>query len=122
MRAFEAFTTTWIVSEELAVRCLEEKMERCLTFYDFPEAGWSKIRTNTWPSGLPVRPPATAPEIGVFTDERREHQAEGQRHSRSNWRLTSRPRSEPSRGGEHHSARPKPTPSSATSTRVTRPP
>ena len=46
MRAFEAFTTKWIVSEERAVRCLAEKVERCLTFYDFPEADWSKIRTN----------------------------------------------------------------------------
>jgi len=46
MRAFEAFTTKWIVSEERAVRCLAEKIERCLTFYDFPEADWSKIRTN----------------------------------------------------------------------------
>ena len=45
-RAFEAFTTKWIVSEERAVRCLAEKIERCLTFYDFPEADWSKIRTN----------------------------------------------------------------------------
>jgi len=46
MRAFEAFTTKWIVTEERAVRCLAEKIERCLTFYDFPEADWSKIRTN----------------------------------------------------------------------------
>jgi transposase-like protein len=46
MRAFEAFTTKWIVSEERAVRCLAEKIDRCLTFYDFPEADWSKIRTN----------------------------------------------------------------------------
>jgi transposase-like protein len=46
MRAFEAFTTKWIITEERAVRCLAEKIERCLTFYDFPEADWSKIRTN----------------------------------------------------------------------------
>jgi transposase-like protein len=46
MRAFEAFTTKWIVSEERAVRCLAEKIDRCLTFYDFPEDDWSKIRTN----------------------------------------------------------------------------
>jgi transposase-like protein len=46
MRAFEAFTTKWIVTEERAVRCLAEKIERCLTFYDFPEDDWSKIRTN----------------------------------------------------------------------------
>jgi len=46
MRAFEAFTTKWIVTEERAVRCLAEKIDRCLTFYDFPEADWSKIRTN----------------------------------------------------------------------------
>lgn len=46
MRAFEAFTTKWIVTEERAVRCLAEKIDRCLTFYDFPEEDWSKIRTN----------------------------------------------------------------------------
>jgi putative transposase len=46
MRAFEAFTTKWIVTEERAVRCLAEKIDRCLTFYDFPEDDWSKIRTN----------------------------------------------------------------------------
>jgi transposase-like protein len=44
--AFEAFTTKWIVTEERAVRCLAEKIERCLTFYDFPEEDWSTIRTN----------------------------------------------------------------------------
>lgn len=46
MQAFEAFTSKWIVSEERAVRCLAEKIDRCLTFYDFPEEDWSKIRTN----------------------------------------------------------------------------
>jgi transposase-like protein len=46
MRAFEAFTTKWIITEERAVRCLAEKIDRCLTFYDFPEDDWSKIRTN----------------------------------------------------------------------------
>jgi hypothetical protein len=35
-----------IVSEERVVRCLAEKIERCLTFYDFPAADWSKIRAN----------------------------------------------------------------------------
>jgi hypothetical protein len=28
------------------VRCLAEKIERCLTFNDFAQADWSKIRTN----------------------------------------------------------------------------
>lgn len=46
MAAFEAFTTKWIISEERAVRCLAEKIDRALTFYDFPQEDWSKIRTN----------------------------------------------------------------------------
>jgi hypothetical protein len=46
MRRFEAFTTKWIISEERAVRCLAEKVERALTFYDFPQDDWPKIRTN----------------------------------------------------------------------------
>jgi transposase-like protein len=28
------------------VRCLAEEIDRCLTFYDFPQADRSKIRTN----------------------------------------------------------------------------
>jgi hypothetical protein len=46
MQSFESFTTKWIVSEERAVRCLAEKVERCLTFYDFLEADWSKSGAN----------------------------------------------------------------------------
>ena len=46
MAAFERFTTKWIISEERAVRCLAEKIDRCLTFYDYPKVDWSKIRTN----------------------------------------------------------------------------
>jgi putative transposase len=46
MASFEAFTTKWIISEERAVRCLAEKIDRALTFYDFPQVDWSKIRTN----------------------------------------------------------------------------
>jgi putative transposase len=46
MAGFEAFTTKWIISEERAVRCLAEKIDRALTFYDFPQEDWSKIRTN----------------------------------------------------------------------------
>ena len=37
MRAFETFTTNWIVAEERAVRCLAEKIDRCLTFHDFSQ-------------------------------------------------------------------------------------
>jgi transposase-like protein len=66
MRAFEALTTKWIVTEERAVRCLAEKIERCLTFYDFPEDDWSKIRTNNVAErGLPVRPTASATDGSV---------------------------------------------------------
>jgi transposase-like protein len=46
MRGFEAFTTRWIVTEERGIRSLAEKIDRCLTFYDFPQADWSSIRTN----------------------------------------------------------------------------
>jgi putative transposase len=46
MVGFEAFTTKWIVSEERAVRCLADKIDGALTFYDFPQQDWSKIRTN----------------------------------------------------------------------------
>ena len=46
MTNFEAFTTKWIISEERAVRCLADKIDRALTFYDFPQQDWSKIRTN----------------------------------------------------------------------------
>jgi transposase-like protein len=46
MGKFEGFTTKWIISEERAVRCLAEKVERALTFYDFPQDDWPKIRTN----------------------------------------------------------------------------
>jgi transposase-like protein len=34
------------VSEERVVRCLADKIDRALTFYDFPQQDWSKIRTN----------------------------------------------------------------------------
>lgn len=46
MTRFEDFTTKWIVSEDRAVRCLADKIDRALTFYDFPQEDWSKIRTN----------------------------------------------------------------------------
>jgi transposase-like protein len=46
MANFEAFTTKWIVSEDRVVRCLADKIDRALTFYDFPQQDWSKIRTN----------------------------------------------------------------------------
>ena len=46
MAGFEAFTTKWIVSEERVVRRLADKIDRALTFYDFPQEDWSKIRTN----------------------------------------------------------------------------
>ncbi|MGH2748066.1 MAG: IS256 family transposase [Actinomycetota bacterium] len=46
MANFEVFTTKWIVSEDRAVRCLADKIDRALTFYDFPQEDWSKIRTN----------------------------------------------------------------------------
>lgn len=36
----------WIVSKERAVRCLADKIDRVLTFYDFPQEDWSKILTN----------------------------------------------------------------------------
>lgn len=69
MTHFEAFTTKWIISEERAVRCLADKIDRALTFYDFPQEDWSKIRTNNVAErGFRFMRQRQRP-IGAFTNE-----------------------------------------------------
>lgn len=42
----EAFREKYRVHFPTAIECMERDWEACLTFYDFPESHWSRIRTN----------------------------------------------------------------------------
>lgn len=46
IRRFKEWKSYWEIAEESAVRCLEKDLYDCLTFYDFKEHHWKKIRTT----------------------------------------------------------------------------
>lgn len=69
---FKQWKEIWRISEEAAVKCLEKDLYECLTYYDFKEQYWKKIRTTniiertfrevrrrTRPMGIALEPEST---------------------------------------------------------------
>lgn len=46
IRRFKAWKTEWIDVEERAVACLEKDLDECLTYFQFANTLWKKIRTT----------------------------------------------------------------------------
>ena len=46
MEFFEEFKKKWIKEHPSAIRCFENSIDSCLTFFNFPQEEWSALRTT----------------------------------------------------------------------------
>ena len=46
MEFFKEFKKKWIKEHPSAIRCFENSIDSCLTFFNFPQEEWSALRTT----------------------------------------------------------------------------